>query len=177
MDTPSDPLERIAQELADQSPPTPLRALPAPTMGRLLRTNYSHDGMIDLIIGNPGISQDQIAALTGYTPSWISNIMASDAFQSRLAARREEVIDPLLKLTVEERLKGLVQRSHEVLMRKLDAPQVSDTVALKCLELGAKALGLGGNAPPPAPVVDLNRLADKMLALNAGEGRIIEQEG
>jgi hypothetical protein len=146
-------------------------------MGRLLKVNYSHDGMIDLILTSPGISQDQIAALTGYTAGWISNIMASDAFQSRLAARREEVIDPVVRATLEERVKGLTLRSLEVLQTKLSQPLVSDTVALKAFELGAKAMGMGGHAPPPAPVVDLSLLAQKMMELNVGSGgRVIEQE-
>lgn len=149
----------------------PPAARDAPTMGRLKKLSYTHDSMIDLVITNPGLSQQQIAAHFGYSPAWISNVMASDAFQARLAARREEVIDPVIRATMEERVKALVLRSIEVLQEKLEKPAVSDTVALRAFELGAKAMGMGGNAPPRATPVDLDRLAERLISLNPGHSR------
>ena len=92
------------------------------------KLRYSHTDMIDFIISNPGISQVALAARYGYTQSWICNVMASDAWQSAMAARREEIVDPQLKLTVDERFRGVTIRSLERLMEKLDAPVVSDQV-------------------------------------------------
>jgi hypothetical protein len=69
----------------------------APTMGRLDKVRYTHQDMIDFIIQNPWVSQNELAMRYGYSPGWVSNIMASDAWQSALASRREEVIDPDLK--------------------------------------------------------------------------------
>lgn len=111
----------------------------------IAKINYSHDGMIDLIIANPGISQNDIAAMVGYTASWVATIMASDAFQARLAERRDQIIDPLLKATVEEKFKGMVSRSLEILAEKLKAPpsEIPDNLALRTLELSARALGYG----------------------------------
>lgn len=131
----------------------------APTMGNLQKVRYTHDAMIDEIVRNPTISQGQLAAFFGYSPSWISNIFASDAFQERLAARREEVIDPVLKMGLEERFRALTQKSLEILMEKLSKPQVSDTVALRAAELGARALNIGGQNDKP-PTLDPNRLVD-----------------
>lgn len=121
------------------------------TMGNLQKIRYTHQAMIDLIIQHPELSQNQIAAQFGYTSSWLSNIMASDAFQEALAARREEVVDPILRATLQERTKALYLQSLAVLQAKLDSPTVSDKVALAAAELGAKSLGLGGHAPQ-APV-------------------------
>src|SRR5882724_4516211 len=101
---------------------SPLKGSSAPTMGRLKKVSYSHDCFIDLIIQNPCISQGEIAEHFGYTPGWISNVFASDAFQARLAQRREEIVDPAIKATVEERTKALLIRSLEVLAAKLDRP-------------------------------------------------------
>lgn len=131
----------------------------SPTMGALARVRYTHVDMIDFLLANPGISQNALAARYGYSPAWVSNIMASDAWQSQLAKRREEMVDPALALTIKERMNGLTLRSIEVVMAKLDQPGVSDNVALRALELGAKASGLGGNAPPAAPVTGVDRLA------------------
>ena len=124
------------------------------------KLNYTHKAAIDLIISQPGISQRAIAAAFGYTEAWFSNIMASDAFKVQLEARREEIVDPIIKASVKENIEALARQSLVVLLRKLDQPQVSDTLALKALELGAKAMGLGGNAPPVAVQVNPRRLEE-----------------
>lgn len=138
----------------------------APTMGKLQKVRYTHQAMIDLMISNPWISQDQLAAHFGYTPGWVSNVLAADSFQVMLAARREEIVDPALKATMEERFRALTIRSLQRLEEKLNKPVVSDQVVLRAVELGAKALGIGGNAAPPAPpTIDLDRLAGRLIAL------------
>jgi hypothetical protein len=140
----------------------------APTMGAVAKMNYSHDDMIDYIITHPGCKQNDLAARYGYTPSWISNVMASDAWQSKMAKRRAELVDPTLVATIEERFAALADRSLTRLMEKLDAPTVSDNVVLKAVELGAKALGVGGNAAPTAPAADhLAQLANRLIDLQA----------
>lgn len=140
----------------------------APTMGNLAKIRYSHVDMIDYIIAHPGITQDHLAARYGYSPGWISNVMASDAWQSAMAARREELVDPVLKASLEERYKGLALHSLERLMERLDKPNVSDNVILRAAELGAKSVGVGGNAPPPPPDTDhLAQLANRLIDLQA----------
>lgn len=146
----------------------------APTMGQLKKVSYSHDSMIELIIEGGrrpgGISQKEIAAHFGYTEAWISNILASDAFQAKLALRREEIIDPVLRASIRERFEALVIQSLKVLQEKLNQPSVSDNVAIRAAELGAKALGVGGHAPPKAPESSqdrLARLAGRLVALQA----------
>jgi len=141
----------------------------APTMGRLDKIKYSHTDMIDAIIANPGISQGALAARYGYTQGWISNVMASDAWKSAMAARRAEMVDPILHATISERFEGMARLSLDRLQQKLEAPQVSDQIVLKAVELGAKALGIGGNAPPlPSPPTDhLAQLAQRLIALQS----------
>lgn len=160
-----------------------LQGLPArtqaPTMGNLQKVSYSHKAMIDLIIGNPWISQNAIAAHFGYTAAWISNILAADAFQAALAARREEVVDPVLKATIEERFRALVIKSLDVLQEKLNASQVSDNVAIRAAELGAKALGVGGHAAPKPQESSndrLERLATRLVDLLPKQERVIQGE-
>ena len=140
---------------------------PAPTMGRLQKVSYSHEAMIDLIIKSEGrMTQNELAAYFGYTPGWISNILASDAFQAAMAQRRDEIIDPVIRASIKERLDALVHQSLTVLMHKLSAPQVSDTVALRALELGVRARGDGGFAPPKPTEGDrLERLANRLIDL------------
>jgi len=141
----------------------------APTMGRLDKVKYSHVDMIDMIISNPGISQGTLAARYGYTQGWISNVMASDAWKAAMAARRAELVDPILHATITERFEGMTRLSLDRLQQKLEAPQVSDQIVLRAVELGAKALGIGGNAPPPPPppTDHLAQLAQRLIALQS----------
>lgn len=161
-------------QLLEELRGSPRPAETAPTMGKLQKVSYTHDAMIDLIIekgARPGgISQREIAAHFGYTEGWISNILASDAFQARMAARREEVIDPRIKATLEERFRALVIRSLTVLEAELEKPAVKPEVALRAAELGARSLGLGGHAPAPRPpdTSRLERLAERLVSLHSG---------
>ena len=177
MDKPTSAALEAGDQLVAELTGLPARTQAA-TMGRLQKVRYTHVAMIDLIIEHPEWSQNQLAEHFGYTPGWISNVLASDAFQERMAARREEIVDPELKATVEERFRALTIRSLAILMKKLDQSQVSDTVALRAAELGAKALGIGGNAPPPAPQGDrLARLAERLLLLQGNiRERLIQGE-
>lgn len=159
-------VDELLGENRAQPPAAPSHA---PTMGNLDKVNYSHQDMIDYIIANPRISQGQLAARYGYTQGWISNVMASDAWKSAMAARRTELVDPVLTATITERFEGITRLSLERLQQKLEAPQVSDQIVIKAVELGAKALGVGGNAPPPPPPAadHLAQLATRLIALQS----------
>lgn len=139
---------------------------------RPTKLRYTHEAVIDMILAEPGVSQGKLAATFGYTQGWLSTVMGSDAFKAKLAERREEMVDPALRVTIEERFRGVVEKSLEVLQEKLCQPalQVPDQLALRAAELGAKALGLGGNQPAPMVVMPkdhLEGLADRLLALQS----------
>lgn len=168
---------QMEQELGEA-----LRVTHAPTMGAIAKVRYSHDALIDLMLANPTATQTELGAKLGYTGAWISNISASDAFKARFAARRAEITDPVLLATINERFESLAARSLERLMQKLDAPEVSDQVVLKAVELGARAVGIGGFgvaklvAPPAAPEGDrLSRLAERLLIVG-GKGETVDGE-
>ena len=109
------------------------------------KVRYTHDAVIDLIIENPQISQNQIAATFGYTPGWLSQVMSSDAFKARLEARKDDLVDPQLRLTLNEKFSAMVSRSLDVLAEKLNEHNPDPMLALKAAELGAKSLGLGNS--------------------------------
>lgn len=111
----------------------------------IAKMRYSHDAMVDMIVANPWISQAELAVNFGYTEGWVSQVIASDAFQAKLSERKGELVDPTLRATIEERFKGLVARSLDILMRKLEKPidKIDDETALRAVEVGARALGYG----------------------------------
>lgn len=148
----------------------------ATTMGKLQRVSYTHDAMIDLMISHPEWSKTDIAKHFGYSPSWISNIWASDAFQARYAERRTELVNPTLQVTLEENFRAMTYESLRVLKEKLEQPACPAEVALRAAEMGAKALGLGGHravVPPAPPPNRLEQLAGRLIAL---QRKVVGQE-
>lgn len=132
---------------------------PSGTRRGIAEVKYTHDAMIDLIIANPAISQNALAQHFGYSATWVSNIIASDSFQSRLAERTKELVDPVIVQTVEHRFKALILRSMEILQEKLNRPsdEIPDQLALRTLELSTRAAGYGArNDQPPGPAVNIN---------------------
>ena len=139
------------------------------------KVNYTHEALVELMVAHPELNQNELAKYFGYTPAWLSTIVCSDAFQAKLAQRREEIIDPVLRLTVEERFKALVNRSFEVLQEKLSGPAstVSDNVAIRVAEMGGRVLAVraaqGAQAPLLPPGERLAKLAGRLRELQRGD--------
>lgn len=106
------------------------------------RVSYTHDALIDLHISNPVLTQGELAKHFGYTQAWISRVMNSDAFLARLAQRKEDIVDPVLTMSIDEKLKALASLSLDVVQEKLAITRNPDT-ALKALDSTVKALGYG----------------------------------
>jgi hypothetical protein len=106
------------------------------------RIRYTHDAMIDVIIAHPEISGEELGRHFGYTGAWISRVTCSDAFNTRLAERRGEIVSPFLVATFEERLKGLANQSLDIVSEKLERGKDVD-LAMRALELTTKSLGYG----------------------------------
>lgn len=115
------------------------------------KLNYSHDAIIDLVIANPWITQNELAAKFGYTPTWVSMVMSSDVFKARLAQRKADIIDPGIIQTLEEKFESIVRQSAQVVMDKLGANPTGE-FALKALNVAGKALGLGQQKQQPTAV-------------------------
>lgn len=108
----------------------------------IARVTYTHDAMIDLILQNPQMNQTDLALYFGYTQGWVSRVMGSDAFNARLAQRKEEIVNPAIIATLDEKLRGLAHQSLDIISRKLEATSSPD-LAAKALDMSVKALGLG----------------------------------
>lgn len=122
----------------------PLPSTPA-AADAIARVRYTHDAMIDLVIARPDISQNEIATHFGYSVGWVSQVFCSDAFQARLADRRNEIVNPVLTASVEDRIANLAGKSLDVLQKKLEATNSAD-LAIKCLEITTRARGYGARS-------------------------------
>ena len=154
----------------------------APTMGNIAKVSYTHLDMIDYMLCNPACSLRDLAVRYGYTIGWISNVRASDAWKAAFAKRRAEMTDDVVEGTIRERMEGLTMLSLERLQEKLSAPVVSDNVVLKAVELGARGMGLGSDAPSSQiPAADhlaqlANRLIDLQTQVRKRPGAVVEGE-
>lgn len=149
----------------------------------IARLRYSHEDCIDRMLTSPGIAEGELAQIYGVTAAWMSIVINSDAFRTRMAARREELIDPMLAASLNERFGALAAKSVEILLEKLNQPaeKISDKLALEAASLGAKAVGLGMPTAPSGPsatdhlaslahrLVDLNRPAAQAIDVDARE--------
>lgn len=122
-------------------PSAPLKGTDS-AAGAVARVNYSHDAMIDLIIANPAVSQNELAKHFGYTAAWVSRIRNSDAFLTRLAERKADLVDPSIAATVEEKIRAVADKAWDVVLDKLTLAPTFDQ-AMKAAEQASKALGYG----------------------------------
>lgn len=122
---------------------------------RLQKVSYSHEAMIDVIIAEPTITQAELAKKFGRSQGWISVVMGSDAFQAALAKRRDDLTDPFLVATIEERFRGLADQSLQIIAENLEKSRNTD-LALKALDISAKALGFGARGPANGATVQNN---------------------
>lgn len=109
------------------------------------RVRYSHTAMIDLLIGQPGITQNEVASYFGYSVGWVSTIINSDAFQAALHERRAELTDPHLIKTINERLNAVAQLSLDKLLAKVSMPAnaIDNEFLVATAKLATSALGYG----------------------------------
>ncbi len=177
--TPFDPdaaLAEMALEGRSSRPALDKIGAGSPPSVRPPKIRYSHEAMARLILETPTITQNELAFIFGRSPSWISTIITSDAFQSYYESLRAELLDPELRLTLQERMRALATQSLKVLQEKLTRPahEVPDQLALHAANLAAKSLGLGV-APPQVLVTSeerLSKLAHRLIALQGGQQEI-----
>lgn len=148
---------------------------------RLKRTRYNHEAMIDVIIAEPTITQNELAQRFDRSVNWVSIMINSDAFQAALAKRRDDILDPFLVASVEERLRSLANQSLQVIADKLQTTQNPD-LAIKALEISTKALGFGARNPGSGVVNNsfVVQLPPKIASAaewagSHGPGRVIDQ--
>lgn len=105
---------------------------------------FSIATMVDLIIQNPSWGAKQLAEVFGKSVSWVSQVIAMQAFQDAIEPRRHEVMNIEFALTLDERFRALTIRSLTVLQEKLEnGKALPDMTIIKTAELGIKALGMG----------------------------------
>lgn len=117
---------------------------------RIRKIRYTHAAMIDVILANPAITQNELCEMFGVSVAWMSCVMGSDAFQTKLAERRSEIIDPEIILAFRDKLQGAADLSVTRVLEKLESSPKDSKFALEALKITTTALGFG--ARPTATV-------------------------
>jgi hypothetical protein len=157
----------IVQSIADQS--STVAAVSTPSISVVTKgvntIRYSPELMVDLIVNNPDFSSKQLGEIFGRSQSWVSQVLASQSFQTALDPRRHEVLNPEYSMTLEERFRALVIRSASVLQEKLETGKsLPDMTVLKTLEVGIKALGMGQKVEKPTSPEDIPQNSSEKVA-------------
>lgn len=88
--------------------------------------SHTHEAMMDWLIANPQLGLREMSAYFGYSVSWLSVVINSDAFKQKYAERRGE-LDSAVTMGIRERLQacaeiGLEKIAH--VLEKSEDPKV-----------------------------------------------------
>lgn len=118
---------------ADAQPHAPAPFKERVQLGRL---SITHEAIMDWLLANPGKGQmRKCAEYFGFTRSWLSSIIWSDAFQAKLRDKKEQIFEETV-LPMRDQMNGVAQRALERLGEKvevIDDPKVLTDVADKML--------------------------------------------
>lgn len=141
---------------------------PAPLLPAVGRACYTPHAMVELMLQRPDYTHAMLCAHFERPSSWLAIVLASEAFQQALDPYRNQITDPSLTASLQERYKALAIRTSNVMMQKLDDEKVTDFMVLKSGEIAMKALGMGTKteAPPPpaAAPAATDSLAERLMA-------------
>lgn len=104
------------------------------------RLNYTHEAMVDLIIQEPTVSSAELAELFGFSQGWIQKVLISDAFQSRLAERKSQLVDPHIANSLNERLRGVTIKAIDLIDQRLSTDESNASFALEALGIASGGL-------------------------------------
>ena len=111
-------------------------------MHQLKEMRPTHDGILDIILLNPQIKLRELAAATGYSVSWLSQMTRSDLFRAAYDARRGD-IECEVMMGVGERLNALSHLAIDKMEKRLKETEDADFV----IDAFDKVLHRTGYAP------------------------------
>jgi len=140
----------------------PGQAVKAPVKPTIQKLNFSHEAIIRWMLENPNATQNECAAHFGYSASWLSIIVHSDAFQAKWRELSGKA-DALVLNDIPAKMRGVASLAIEALGDQVEIAmenpnvlnrsfllETSETLLSK-LGYGAKpAVGTQVNLPPGA---------------------------
>jgi hypothetical protein len=94
-------------------------------MAEIQKVSFTHEALILWLLEFPHKSLRDCAMYFGYTQSWLSQIIHSDAFQQQLAKRQNELM-AMTGCDIRDKLAGAADIAIEGLTRKLEESDSGD---------------------------------------------------
>ena len=101
-----------------------------------------HDAVVDQLIATPQLNAVQLGSMFGYSAGAMRMMLRSDLLREKLASRREDLVDPLLKTSLEDRFAAMLEISLERATQIIATTGDGD-LALKGVDVAARAMGFG----------------------------------
>jgi len=108
-----------------------------------------------MILANPMLTQGEVAMALGYTESWVSMIINSDAFQQELKERDDQIFEEVV-IPLRKKLEGVAHRAVERLGERLEDEDAEGNFILSVAD---KMLHRLGYAPTKGPTVVMDNSA------------------
>jgi len=94
-------------------------------MADIQKVSHTHDQIMNWLIANPEKSNRECADYFGYTQTWLSSVIHSDAFQAKFKERQDAVFSGVMRDTT-TKLAGLADLVTEQLAEQLEKNQDKD---------------------------------------------------
>ena len=120
-------------------------------MPQIDKMTETHHQMLQWLMQNPGRTLREMSEHFGYSVPWLSTVINSDIFQTRLAAL-QEASDVCVIADIPAKLRGVTAQALDIMGEHLEEaaksqmPMTNRDYVKACAELGLKAL-----APTPRP--------------------------
>jgi DNA-binding MarR family transcriptional regulator len=143
-------------------------------MAKIKGVRNRHMVIMDLLISNPEKDQNEIAAMLGYTPAWLSNTIHSPAFQRRFIEYRRQHESDLSAKMVALKTKAFdvtieaMEESRSIFRDKsIDVPlrqeSIRNILSLKHASAVEKTANVNANVNiPPEIIKSLGSLAEEI---------------
>lgn len=110
----------------------------------IVRLSYTHDAMVDVILQEPTVTYEELAEIFGYSRGWVQRVCVSDSFQARIAQRKEQLLDPIISRSLNERMRGVAVKAIDLISEKLASPEAGAQYALDALGIASGAMNRKG---------------------------------
>lgn len=104
-----------------------------------------HRTLADLILAHPEATQRELARKLDRSEYWMSVVVNSDAFQEYLASRREELHNPVVVASFEQKVAAVGRLAMDKFAERIEqGAAIEHTTLLEAASLAAKVAGVGG---------------------------------
>lgn len=134
--------------------------------------NSAHDAILDFILANPCAGLRELAAETGYTISWLSQVINSDIFQAEYARRRDGLECSIMQ-PIATRLNAVAQLAIDRIEDLLQTTEDPDTI----IDSFDKVMHRTGYAPnsSKSPIAIQNNVTFLINKDDLAQGRAVMQ--